>query len=198
MYMTEFIVIATRYMFCYLNYELLLYRFLRRVLQRTLEWTNVTVSLTELKTRCNKPVIQHESKNQTFFHSYERTSCVDYTTGSLIKNLCAYVLILFYMTKTLKKCFYSGKLTDFENENKGHRLRCRCPSHFCHHCLGWTRTAHAFDLTSLVDSLPRETCVGEILSFGAWKCLVSLTAVFGIVTQRNGEERCVTTLKTAV
>ena len=64
--------------------------------------------------------------------------------------------------------------------------------------LGWTRTAHAFDLTSLVDSFPRETCVGEILSFGAWKCLVSLTAVFGIVTQRNGEERCVTTLKTAV
>ena len=32
---------------------------------------------------CNNPVTQHESKNQTFFHWYERTSCVDYTTGSL-------------------------------------------------------------------------------------------------------------------
>ena len=110
------------------------------------------------------------------------------------------------MTTTLKKCFYPGKHTDFENENEGHRLRCRCLPHFCHHCLGWTRTTnasngsvvHAFDRTSLVDSLPRETCVGEILSSGAWKCLVSLTAVFSIITQRNGEERCVTTLKTAL
>ena len=51
-----------------------------------------------------------------FFHSYECASCVDYTTSSLIKNICAYLLILFYVTTTLKTSFYSEKHTDFENE----------------------------------------------------------------------------------
>ena len=114
--MIEFIVIATSYKVLLLKLRITFVPFLTACFAFT--------------DRCNNPVTQHESKNQTFFHSYERTSCVDYTTGSLIKNLCAYVLILFYMTTTLKKCFYSGKHTDFENENEGHRLRCRCLPHF--------------------------------------------------------------------
>ena len=130
---------------------------------------NVTVSPTELKIRCNNPVTQHESKN-TFSHLYELTSCVDYTTGSLIKNLCAYVLILFYVTTTLNKSFYSGKHTDFENENKEHRLNCRCLPRVVYltfaiialdgqvqHMHQSGSLVHASDLTSLVDNLPRET-----------------------------------------
>ena len=177
--MTEFIVIATRYIFLLLKLRITFVSFLTAGSAAKTR-VNECHSFTD---RVQNPMQQPRDSTRVekyfliFFHSYERTSCVDYTTGSLIKNLCAYVLILFYMTTTLKKCFYSGKHTDFENENKGHRLRCRCLPHFCHHCLGWTRTAHAsngsvvhvFDLTSLVDSLPRETCVGEILSSGAWK-----------------------------
>ena len=55
MYMIEFIVIATRYIALLLKLRITFVPFL------TLH------SPTELKTRCNNPVTQHESKNQTFF-----------------------------------------------------------------------------------------------------------------------------------
>ena len=72
--MIEFIVIATSYKVLLLKLRITFVPFLTACFAFT--------------DRCNNPVTQHESKNQTFFHSYERTSCVDYTTGSLKKSLC--------------------------------------------------------------------------------------------------------------
>ena len=71
------------------------------------------------------------------------------------------------MTTTLKTSFDSGKNTDFENENKRHRLRCRCLTALTFVIIALDgqvqrmhqsgSVVHASDLTSLVDSLPRET-----------------------------------------
>ena len=142
--MTEFIVIATRYIFLLLKLRITFVPFLTAGSAANTR-VNECHSLTD---RAKNPMQQPRDstrvqKSDFFFHSYERTSCVGYITGSLIKNLCAYVLMLFYVTTTLKTSFYSEKHTDFENENKRHRLRCCCLPRFCHHCLGWTSTANA-------------------------------------------------------
>ena len=114
MYMTEFIVIATRYIFlsnyfCIVSYGGLCSK-------------NSSELMSQFHRPSSKPDATtpwlNTSRKILFFHSYECASCVDYTTSSLIKNLCAYLLILFYVTTTLKTSFYSGKHTDFENENK--------------------------------------------------------------------------------
>ena len=108
---------------------------------------------------------KHESKKSDFFfHSCERTSCVDYTTGSLIKTLCAYVLTLFYLTTTLKTSSYSGKHTDFERIRDIDSVVVVYLTFVIialdgqvQHMHQSGSVVHASDLTSLVDSLPRET-----------------------------------------
>ena len=69
------------------------------------------------------------------------------------------------MTTTLKTSFDSGKHTDFENENKRHNSGVVVYLTFVIIALDGQvqrmhqsgSVVHASDLTSLVDSLPRET-----------------------------------------
>ena len=128
MYMTECTVIATRYIFLLLKNKLWInfVSFLTAgsSLQGTLSLTsrvavvaNTRVNECHIFTDRVKNIPDattpwlNTSRKIHFFHSYERTSCVDYTSSSIIKNVGAYVLILIYVTTILKNLSFGNTLT---------------------------------------------------------------------------------------